>query len=451
LISLLSVFLLNTRVYAREARIFEINGRRIETNRSPIRMYVNDVEVRRLDIEPIIFDGAMLVPYNCAFLFTGVEIRFDSVNGQLTYLYEGNRIIMNIDSTYCFLNGRTVNMLHAPRIVNGSVMVPLRFVAENLGLTVGWDGRDNVVSINSNNGFSWDDVPVELIQSNEQTKEEKSRVNEISLSSTYTEDILTIDSTIYVEPNIFYLHSPDRIVIEIPDSELSVSGLENYAGNFINNIRYENYGDGVRIILDMSRQARFTFQRDVNSIKMRLAAPTFDNIVFNYSTREIVLAKGPYRPISMYDIIRHDDYFNNRYTLDLNGNFLDTYGFGNYIIRDNLIERIQIDSNNYTTRLTLHGRQILAVSLREDDENIYISVKTPQEKYSMIFILDPGHGGRDPGAVYFGMHESYLNLDIAQRVHELAVRDGIVKTYFTRETDIFLTLRGSGGCIFWDA
>ncbi len=53
-------------------------------------------------------------------------------------------------------------------------------------------------------------------------------------------------------------------------------------------------------------------------------------------------------------------------------------------------------------------------------------------------ILDPGHGGRDPGAVAHGLREKDLNLKLA---HKVADRLEGVKVLLTRESDIFVSLK----------
>ncbi len=54
-----------------------------------------------------------------------------------------------------------------------------------------------------------------------------------------------------------------------------------------------------------------------------------------------------------------------------------------------------------------------------------------------VVILDPGHGGYDPGAVAFGLEEKTLNLKLA-----LAVADDLpgVKVLLTRDRDLFVSL-----------
>jgi len=45
------------------------------------------------------------------------------------------------------VGGRTVKLDVPPTITNGRTLVPLRFVAENLGLTVSWDEVTRTVTL----------------------------------------------------------------------------------------------------------------------------------------------------------------------------------------------------------------------------------------------------------------------------------------------------------------
>jgi len=57
----------------------------------------------------------------------------------------------------------------------------------------------------------------------------------------------------------------------------------------------------------------------------------------------------------------------------------------------------------------------------------------------MKFMIDPGHGGKDPGAVANGLREKDLTLTLALRIGELLMRRG-AEVYFTRATDVFVEL-----------
>jgi len=56
-------------------------------------------------------------------------------------------------------------------------------------------------------------------------------------------------------------------------------------------------------------------------------------------------------------------------------------------------------------------------------------------------VIDPGHGGRDPGAIgCSGLKEKDINLDIAKRLKKVLERQG-VKVIMTRNKDTFVSLK----------
>ncbi len=54
-------------------------------------------------------------------------------------------------------------------------------------------------------------------------------------------------------------------------------------------------------------------------------------------------------------------------------------------------------------------------------------------------VLDPGHGGKDPGSVGFGLAEKDLTLDLAKRIEKLLIVKGIT-VELTRRHDVFVDL-----------
>ena len=57
-----------------------------------------------------------------------------------------------------------------------------------------------------------------------------------------------------------------------------------------------------------------------------------------------------------------------------------------------------------------------------------------------MVVLDPGHGGRDPGAEAGGYRESSLMLELAEAVKESLIRNTDFKVVLTRTEDKFLSL-----------
>ena len=57
-----------------------------------------------------------------------------------------------------------------------------------------------------------------------------------------------------------------------------------------------------------------------------------------------------------------------------------------------------------------------------------------------VIVIDPGHGGVDPGAVADGLNEADLMLEIARRLKDDLIRTGRFDVVLTREEDVFVPL-----------
>jgi N-acetylmuramoyl-L-alanine amidase len=65
---------------------------------------------------------------------------------------------------------------------------------------------------------------------------------------------------------------------------------------------------------------------------------------------------------------------------------------------------------------------------------------TPQERPNWVVVIDPGHGGRDPGVVHRRMFEKAITLDVAQRLVERLAREPGIEAHLTRRADVFVGL-----------
>lgn len=55
-------------------------------------------------------------------------------------------------------------------------------------------------------------------------------------------------------------------------------------------------------------------------------------------------------------------------------------------------------------------------------------------------VIDPGHGGHDPGTLAKGLNESALTLDVALRLEKLLQKEAGVEVVLTRRTDVYVPL-----------
>jgi len=68
----------------------------------------------------------------------------------------------------------------------------------------------------------------------------------------------------------------------------------------------------------------------------------------------------------------------------------------------------------------------------------WIAAASATEAFTHV-VIDPGHGGKDPGSSAFGLVEKDLTLDLARRIKKILESKGIT-TLLTRDSDVFIAL-----------
>ena len=66
----------------------------------------------------------------------------------------------------------------------------------------------------------------------------------------------------------------------------------------------------------------------------------------------------------------------------------------------------------------------------------------PQPDEAFVVVIDPGHGGIDPGAIRDGISEKNLMLEIALELRDDLRRRGGIEVFLTRDRDVFVSLPG---------
>lgn len=75
----------------------------------------------------------------------------------------------------------------------------------------------------------------------------------------------------------------------------------------------------------------------------------------------------------------------------------------------------------------------------EDNSKKYQPAK--KKNNNLVVVLDPGHGGEDPGAIgYYKTKEKVIVLQIARRLRDLLKKERGITVYMTRNEDVFLPL-----------
>jgi len=116
---------------------------------SRIVRVILDGELMAFDVPPQIINNRTMVPLRAIFEALGAEVDWDSGTRTVTGTKGDTVIVLVIGSTAPTVNGQVVTIDQPGVIVGGRTLVPLRFVAESLGVTVDWDGEARIVTITS--------------------------------------------------------------------------------------------------------------------------------------------------------------------------------------------------------------------------------------------------------------------------------------------------------------
>jgi len=81
-----------------------------------------------------------------------------------------------------------------------------------------------------------------------------------------------------------------------------------------------------------------------------------------------------------------------------------------------------------------------SVPFKGQDERTKLPHETEAESVK-ILVLDPGHGGEDPGAIWWGLTEKDIVLDLCQRIEKYFRDQDNVRCLLTRRGDYYVSLK----------
>ena len=98
-------------------------------------------------VAPVIENGSTLVPLRIISENMGASVVWNGKDRSVTIEKDGTNIYLVLDQKNVVVNGESKELAVAPKIIDNTTMVPIRFVSENLDCAVNWDGTNRIVSI----------------------------------------------------------------------------------------------------------------------------------------------------------------------------------------------------------------------------------------------------------------------------------------------------------------
>jgi N-acetylmuramoyl-L-alanine amidase len=343
-----------------------------------IKLFYNGKQLKPT-VDPTIITGTTLVPLRIIAEELGSVVTWEQAERKVIVEKDTTKLELYVDRTNAKINGNTQELSSPPIIMNGNTLLPLRFVSEQFGAKVLWDGLTKTVSIykeepkvavkeemppillasdTSGSGSSKSPLPplgTALNQESPQDQDVKIDALQSETEAQYPVlgSVQTVGEQIIlqfsgkVSPTSFYLDDPHRIVVDIPESSF---------GSLLN------------------------------------GQPPMQN--GEIATQHPLISKMRYALFS-----------DNPSTI-----------------------RVVIDLNQPV--------QYHVVEKQEANEVVIIL-----KEILFKVVLDAGHGGKDPGAPsHSGSYEKHFVLSLTQKVNALLEAEPYIKPYMTRSDDTFIPL-----------
>lgn len=112
-----------------------------------IKVYVNDTRVQ-FDVPPVVIQDRTMVPIRAVFEALGADVQWNNITKTATIMKDNKRVQVQLENQRAYVNGIVVRMDVPATAIDGRILVPVRFISENLGLNVDWVNETKTVFIN---------------------------------------------------------------------------------------------------------------------------------------------------------------------------------------------------------------------------------------------------------------------------------------------------------------
>lgn len=197
----------------------------------------------------------------------------------------------------------------------------------------------------------------------------------------------------------------------------------NEGRTYLTNIRFYSHGNYVRVVLDLTSSASYKHMLIKDPVRIVV---DIDNALLKVSRPNIEIGDSVLRGIRTSQFSKDKV----RVVIDIN----ELKDFRVFSLKDP--DRIVVDVYKLDKpfpKAYQRGEQDFLPSSSTLIRQFGLKVKT--------IVLDPGHGGKDPGAIgRSGLQEKFVTLDIAKRIGS-KLMDKSYDVYLTREADVYVPLR----------
>ncbi|MEK3748924.1 N-acetylmuramoyl-L-alanine amidase family protein [Paenibacillus sp. FSL E2-8871] len=344
----------------------------------------NDLKISK-EAQVQIVNGSVMVPLRLVTEQLGYTVKWDNVTKTATIEQKGTTLKLIVNNAMAEASGKQVKLDNPPFLSGNTTLVPLRFVGEQTGTTVGWDNVTKTVYLTSpvpeiGGSDPEINVPDTSVTAPSDNGSKGNTTTDGNTSTAAVTNLSFVDNKLIIAvngsitPNVFTMTDKDRIVVDLPNA--------SFGDSFHQNLSVGKNQNG---------QLTITEYPNVSTIRYSL---------FSSSPSTI------------------------RIVIDLNS-------ANNYSVTNANDGLIIVDLNGTSTTPP-------ATTVPE------VPVTTPPPSTGntdkKIIVIDAGHGGKDPGTGS-NLKEKDFTLPTALKIAELLKKEPNIEVVLTRSDDTYPTLQ----------
>lgn len=127
--------------------IAEINTKYPEIKTIPVENVISKKLNMKFDTPPVIKNGRTLIPVRAISEGLGAEVKWNAEENKVTITKDGKEIVLQLGSNIAYINGVETQLDVPAETMNNRTIVPLRFIAESLGLKVEWNQENETIEV----------------------------------------------------------------------------------------------------------------------------------------------------------------------------------------------------------------------------------------------------------------------------------------------------------------
>ncbi|WP_256757383.1 N-acetylmuramoyl-L-alanine amidase family protein [Cohnella sp. WQ 127256] len=288
---------------------------------------VVDGHVLQPKVPPVIIKSTTMIPVRIAAENLGYKVDYNNKQKQVTVSKGTKQLVMTLDKSTAYLDKEPLQMVLPPMEKSSTTLVPLRFLSDAFGVQVVWDNKSKSAFLFSNSDTDskptepskpptgGDDIGIVdgtdntdgggtgSVPPTDNTEVPLPPVNPVVTGNlyevNYSMDTVVIRYEGTIAPKVFKLNSPNRIVVDFPNTQYRSNFFPAIDFTSVNegkllvsenaaltSIRYSMFGEALnkapRFVLDLNQPWDYEVVDDatVGELRILLKQPLPDKSLF---------------------------------------------------------------------------------------------------------------------------------------------------------------------------